>query len=341
MPSETLYDLLGLTNRQATAGEVRTAYRQRSLKVHPDRNPSPEAATLFNALFEAYELLKDPARRDKYDQELAAVEARAQRFSALDNKRKAQVADLEAREEAFKKSREDGMTEQRRKDLELQRLKDEGQRLRREKDQQERDRRETALSASVAPSDARTSVQALNPLDTTLRLKFPRSPVFDADPEASLRALMAAHVPAEAIDSLVVSTKVKASPSKSKSGSAVVSLRTLNATVKLVKAAEDGKLPPGFEVKWAAGEVPKLARAAMGLMEAEQDSDAPSSSAVSMPPGWRSWIDSRVQALRQQTPVSVEAGAIREDGILARMKARQAERKKLEDDIRRQEALED
>jgi DnaJ family protein C protein 17 len=279
-PQADLYELLGLSDRTATDAQLRTAYRQRSLKVHPDRNPSPEAATLFNALFEAYELLKDPAKRAKYDQEASAKEARAARFAGLDSKRKAQVADLNEREDAFKRSKEDEFTKQRQRDLEIQRLRDEGARLRREKDQQEQARRQSALAQSAAtasPVVHTAGVHGLDPLDTTLRLKWPRASLPDCDSEAGLRALLLPHLPStDSIDSLVISSKLKASPSKSKnkSGSAVVSLKTLNATIKLVQAAERKKLPEGFEVTWAAGEVPKLARAAMGLMEVEQEGDS-------------------------------------------------------------------
>ncbi|THH07121.1 hypothetical protein EW146_g9415 [Bondarzewia mesenterica] len=68
------YELLGIT-MAATDGEIKTAYRQRSLKVHPDRNRgNPDAARQFHNLNQAYELLLDPLRRLALDAKLRVKE---------------------------------------------------------------------------------------------------------------------------------------------------------------------------------------------------------------------------------------------------------------------------
>ncbi|EJU03399.1 heat shock protein DnaJ, partial [Dacryopinax primogenitus] len=56
------YEQLGITP-ESTLEQIRRAYKVTSLKVHPDKNPSPEAATLFHALTQAYNLLLDPTQR--------------------------------------------------------------------------------------------------------------------------------------------------------------------------------------------------------------------------------------------------------------------------------------
>jgi curved DNA-binding protein CbpA len=61
-----LYAVLGV-ERGASADEVRRAYRQAVLLWHPDRNPDPDAAAVFHAVQQAYEQLRDPARRASYD----------------------------------------------------------------------------------------------------------------------------------------------------------------------------------------------------------------------------------------------------------------------------------
>lgn len=62
------YAILGLA-RDATARQVKAAYRKLAKKHHPDSCPGdPDAAARFREITEAYETLIDPARRSAYDQ---------------------------------------------------------------------------------------------------------------------------------------------------------------------------------------------------------------------------------------------------------------------------------
>src|SRR5260370_900941 len=60
------YALLGL-QRNATEEQVRSAYRKLARQYHPDVNTSPDAAEKFNKITEAYEVLSDAERRQRYD----------------------------------------------------------------------------------------------------------------------------------------------------------------------------------------------------------------------------------------------------------------------------------
>ncbi|WP_025323660.1 molecular chaperone DnaJ [Deferrisoma camini] len=61
------YEILGI-HRNASAAEIKQAFRQLALRFHPDRNPEdPEAEARFKEIAEAYEVLSDPARRAEYD----------------------------------------------------------------------------------------------------------------------------------------------------------------------------------------------------------------------------------------------------------------------------------
>jgi molecular chaperone DnaJ len=60
------YEVLGL-GREASAEEVKRAYRQAALKFHPDRNKAPEAEQRFKDASEAYEVLSDAEKRARYD----------------------------------------------------------------------------------------------------------------------------------------------------------------------------------------------------------------------------------------------------------------------------------
>ena len=60
------YDLLGVP-RTASEGDVKKAYRKLAMQYHPDRNPAPDAEARFKEITEAYEVLRDPEKRSRYD----------------------------------------------------------------------------------------------------------------------------------------------------------------------------------------------------------------------------------------------------------------------------------
>lgn len=62
------YELLGVS-RDASADDIKRAYRKLAMKYHPDRNPDDkEAEARFKETSEAYEVLSDAEKRKKYDQ---------------------------------------------------------------------------------------------------------------------------------------------------------------------------------------------------------------------------------------------------------------------------------
>lgn len=60
------YDLLGVA-RDASAEDIKKAYRKAAMQYHPDRNPSADAEARFKEMAEAYEVLRDPQKRAAYD----------------------------------------------------------------------------------------------------------------------------------------------------------------------------------------------------------------------------------------------------------------------------------
>ena len=61
------YEVLGLP-RNATADEVKAAFRRLASQSHPDRNPDdPTAAARFKEINQANQILSDPERRANYD----------------------------------------------------------------------------------------------------------------------------------------------------------------------------------------------------------------------------------------------------------------------------------
>lgn len=68
-PQRDLYEVLGVS-KTATTEEIKKAFRKLTRKYHPDRNPADKkewAKEKFVELANAYEILKDPKKREAYD----------------------------------------------------------------------------------------------------------------------------------------------------------------------------------------------------------------------------------------------------------------------------------
>ncbi|CAJ1959087.1 unnamed protein product [Cylindrotheca closterium] len=63
------YSVLGLS-RNATAAQIKKAFRKMALTYHPDKNQNADAADIFRRMNEAHEVLRDPEKRRQYDVEL-------------------------------------------------------------------------------------------------------------------------------------------------------------------------------------------------------------------------------------------------------------------------------
>ena len=67
MAKEDYYDLLGVS-RDATAADLKKAYRKMAVKYHPDKNGGDKAAEeMFKKVSEAYEILNDADKKAAYD----------------------------------------------------------------------------------------------------------------------------------------------------------------------------------------------------------------------------------------------------------------------------------
>src|SRR4051812_13483798 len=67
-PKHEYYETLGVP-KQASAGDIRKAYRKLARKHHPDLNPGDKSSEeRFKNVQEAYDVLSDPKKRQMYDQ---------------------------------------------------------------------------------------------------------------------------------------------------------------------------------------------------------------------------------------------------------------------------------
>src|SRR4051812_35755092 len=67
MEFKDYYAIMGVP-RDATADQVKQAYRKLARKFHPDVSKEADAEARFKDVGEAYEVLRDPQKRAAYDQ---------------------------------------------------------------------------------------------------------------------------------------------------------------------------------------------------------------------------------------------------------------------------------
>ncbi|KAL5496047.1 hypothetical protein ACEPAH_3140 [Sanghuangporus vaninii] len=362
------YELLNV-GLEATEQEIKSAYRKLSLKVHPDRNPNnPLAAQKFHELNQAYELLLDPLRRLALTSSVRAKEARKARFTKFDQKRKAMQTELEEAERtASKRQKMDKAKEERERAQEIERIKEQGRKMREERMEALRKQTEAEEKTSESSPEDEDDVPPLGHLDTTVKVKYSLLSHLDLTSLDALAALLDQFGAVDA-SSIVLSLKSpKKAPTKPpKSGVALVPFRQIGDAFAAVCASgrTDRRLD-GIDISWAEGKEPPilgwLKRKGMldtkktksTLEEGVQSQNSPPrtmrrteallanaskssdlSSFSSFPESFPSSPD--VSAPSKATPAAT--GLDYES--LTLMKLRQAERERLEREIREQEAKE-
>jgi DnaJ family protein C protein 17 len=135
-PDLDLYTFLNL-EPTATESDIRKTYRKLSLRWHPDKSKDPADHEKFHYLKLAVDLLQSPTARVAYDNVRRAKAAKAQRTAKYDDERRQMQRDLENREREAKRRKfyvgQAADKEERDLQLALDKLKEESERLVRER----------------------------------------------------------------------------------------------------------------------------------------------------------------------------------------------------------------
>ncbi|CDH50264.1 subfamily member 17 [Lichtheimia corymbifera JMRC:FSU:9682] len=224
------YELLGI-KVDASEKEIKKAYRLKAREVHPDKNPSPDAAALFHKLTQALEVLVDQQARAAYDKLMKAKMERLKKQREMDSKRRAAQSELEERENRAKKAKMEQDQAEAQYYAELARLRAEGAK-RREEWREEQPQEE--------------KIPEPTELDCTLKVKWKRKK--HTFTESDLEAILS---PIGKVDSIALSEKKK--------GSALVVFKTVvDAHAVLTSHDSHPSLAPFESITWLTGNEPAI-----------------------------------------------------------------------------------
>jgi DnaJ family protein C protein 17 len=183
--TDDFYELLGVPFDVEEAA-LKRAYRKASIRVHPDKNPdNKDAANLFIALGWARDILQDEKLKREYDRARTRRREKAFQDELLSGNRRKMKEELERREResadlgaSLKRKRAADMNEAEKREQEIQRLAEDGKRRRMEM-QARRDQARKEQDAATAEPVKSPEPQAPKPggsaeLDRTIKVRFHR-----------------------------------------------------------------------------------------------------------------------------------------------------------------------
>ncbi|KAI0002575.1 hypothetical protein BJV74DRAFT_933116 [Russula compacta] len=266
------YEVVGVGS-DATEADIKKAFRQRSLKTHPDRRPHHHTARLFHELTQAHELLLDPLRRMALDAKLRIQEARKQRYASFDKKRKAMLEELEEAERADKQAKSAEAVKRQKYAQEAEQIRDAGRRMVEERQAELRRQQEQAERTA---KDAQDELEPppLGEHDTTVRLKYPLAKYPHLTTTDALHAFMSGTFGPVDRDSIVLSMKPpkKAAHKPPKYASAAVPFKTIadaHAAVCASRRADRGL--DEFEIAWMGGSEPAVWSWAERMLKSKEE----------------------------------------------------------------------
>lgn len=349
--TEDLYELLGVAF-DADEPTVKKAYRKASIRYHPDKNPDDKhAADRFIYLGWARDILIDAKLKGEYDRARTRRREKALQDELLDGRRRKMKEDLERRERegrdaanGLKRKRAEDMSEAEKREQEIQRLAEDGKRRRKEAQERLEKKRKDEDEASFVEPEKSPELQASKPgesaeLDRTVKVRFQREDqMLDWDKDTIAR-MFAKY---GKIDSVVMGKEKRVRPSGGKHRKLVAMVFVIYTRLDHAHAAVmDAKSDyPALEsVSWANGE-PDIKSPVNGNAPS-----APSTPVATPNKSFRASFGPGVAKGFSSTPIgtpkfsfSPKTPSLEE---VTMMRLKQAEKKRLEDQIRKQEAAEE
>ena len=344
--SQDFYALLSIPEG-ATDTEIRTAYRKTARKYHPDKvGANEEALKTFHLLQIAYDVLSDPAIKELYDNARRAKQAKAERHQAYEGHRKEMIEKLERAERAAMSTamkRKRGMlsAEEEEHEMKLQRLQEDGKRRRKEREEmlrrEEEEERKKDEDRGGAEPIYGAAIGATKPqvddIDRTIKLRFPQNESTSEIDKAELVRRFERFGPIEA--AVVRDKKIKVEGLKHRQPYVTAAIEfksVLGSYAAVTDFPQFAKSDPAtygvFEaVNWAAGQPPAFIRPSKSSAAVSDAPSEPPETPVGKPKVPR--FTSFKPAERTSSPGLDE---------ITRVRLRNAEKRRMEEKIRREEA---
>jgi DnaJ family protein C protein 17 len=257
--SETdFYEILGVTADVISDSTLRKAFRKQSLRWHPDKNPSPEAAEKFHLLTVAYDVISDAAARNAYDNARTARLAKKRRSEAFDIHRRQMQEDLENRENKAKRARVETEDEEERFRAQLVKLQEEGAKLRHKREEALRTAMNEQEEQQEVPGDrdVKSPMSQFSELDRTITVRWRRKGEGERLDEGALRNLFGRFGKVQDCIS-----KGSGKDKRYQNGLIVFeSIVGAHSAIRTFIDSKDDFFKPFKTVTWAAGKEPELTK---------------------------------------------------------------------------------
>ena len=354
------YEILGIPVDDISESALRKAFRKQSIKWHPDKNPDPAAAEKFHMLTVAYDVLSDPATKAAYDNARTARLAKKRRAEAFDMQRRKMQEDLESREGTAKKQKTEQENEEARFQAQLAKLQEEGARLRQKREEALRaaakeaeDQKEQAEEEERAKN---VPVSRFTELDRTVSVRWRRKGEGEKIDGNMLRDMFKQY-------GKIQETVFRKAGEDKKIQSGLIVFESILGAHAAVRGAPDNKdaaFKPIKSVNWASGKEPDISGmpkepATPPPPALPKKSSAPTTPGVSSFPGSPArpaFIPSagtprdrlrKVPSFAsfggtpQKVSAQAAAAASPDYESITLMRMRDAERKRIEEELRKQE----
>lgn len=348
------YELLGVTF-ESQAKDIQSKYRKASLLSHPDRFPDdPAAADRFILLGWAKDILLDPQLKNIYDTTRLRRKEKILQNELLDSRRRKLKEDLEQREAAVstKRKRADDLTDAEKRELEIQRLAEDGKRRRKEmqeKLERQRKEQEASFMEEANTAEMKPAPVAETPeTDRTIKVRFVRDGEAAAWDKEKITSMFAKY---GKIDSVVMGKdkKIRLTGEKHKKITVMV-LIVYTRLHHAHSAVTDAKMdyPLIDSVSWA-GKEPEAVSSLRengapgnGASPPTPMPNTPNTPNKSFRSSFSASINSRVGGgTAPGTPSFSFSPKPPNFEDITMMRLKQAEKKRLEEQIRKQEAAEE